>query len=125
MISIVKNILLIISISLLIVGNCYADTNRKQLSKNPFDKPDYLSTATNSININFDTSYSSSEINLRATLSAGDKSLANVDGVMVFVGEKIKGYELIEVGEGSATFRKNGKELTLSISEKHEKLKWN
>ena len=68
-------------------------------------------------------SYTLSEDSLRATLSSGQDSIANVDGLMVFIGDKVKGYELIAVGEGSATFLKNGKETTLHISEMHTKLK--
>lgn len=118
-----KYLLLIVIINLLLSGHCYSDTNRNQLSRNPFMKPSFLNTTTDSTNINPKADYTLSDINLRATLSSDKHSIANVDGVMVFVGDKIKGYELIAVEEGSATFSKNGKKITLNVSEMHKKLK--
>ncbi|QMU60503.1 MAG: hypothetical protein GKR92_01835 [Gammaproteobacteria bacterium] len=64
-----------------------------------------------------------SEDSLRATLSSSQNSIANIDGLMLFVGDKIRGYEMISIGEGSATLVRNGKEITLHVSEAHKKLK--
>lgn len=118
-----KYLLLMVMINLLLSGYCYADTNRKQLSKNPFIKPSILNTTTDSINVNPKSYSTLSDNNLRGTLSSDEGSIANVDGVMVFVGDKVKGYELIAVEEGSATFIKSGKKITLNVSEMHKKLK--
>ncbi len=41
---------------------------------------------------------------LQATLVSGADSLANVDGSLIGIGEVYRGYRLIHVGEGTATF---------------------
>ena len=55
------------------------------------------------------------KLNLQAVLVAGSHSIANVDGVMVRVGESINGYRLLEVEHRSAVFEKNGAKFTLGI----------
>jgi hypothetical protein len=52
---------------------------------------------------------------LRATLVAGAQSLANVEGVILLLGEKHQGYRLVEVREGEAIFLGNGGRHTLTI----------
>ena len=119
-----KNTFLLISVLILVLFSlCNAETKDESLHRNPFEKSAYVTPNNNSNNLNIDNTQFSSEIRLYATLTSNDRSLANVDGEMIFVGEKIKGYELISVGEGVATFFKDGKELTLSVSEKHLKLR--
>lgn len=54
-------------------------------------------------------------LNLQAVMVAGPQSIANVDGVMVRVGESINGYRLLEVAHRSAVFEKNGAKFTLGI----------
>jgi hypothetical protein len=54
-------------------------------------------------------------LNLQAVLVAGSHSIANVDGVMLRVGESINGYRLLEVQHRSAVFEKNGAKFTLGI----------
>ena len=53
--------------------------------------------------------------NLQAVLVAGPQSIANVDGVMVRMGDAIQGYRLVEVQDRSAVFEKNGARFTLGI----------
>lgn len=109
-------------IFLLLSSICFAEEYKKKLHKNPFVKPAYISTHSMSDNSDSGKAYSQADIELFATLYAEDQSLANVDGVIMFVGEKIKGYKLISVGVGTATFSKNGEKITLSVSELHKKL---
>ncbi|GEM_PF-3201073 len=52
---------------------------------------------------------------LRAVLQAGDASLANVDGQVLAVGERIRGYRLIQVGERSAVLARGARRLELSL----------
>ncbi len=52
---------------------------------------------------------------LRATLSLGRASLADVDGDIIGIGEEVNGYRLLAVNEGSAVFSKDGKRLELSV----------
>ena len=51
---------------------------------------------------------------LRAIMMAGPKSIVNVEGTLVRIGEEIDGYRLVEVHEETAVFVNNGKRVTLS-----------
>lgn len=52
---------------------------------------------------------------LRAVMVAGPKSIVNVAGALVRIGEQINGYRLVEVREETAVFVKNTKRVTLSL----------
>lgn len=52
---------------------------------------------------------------LRAVMVAGPKSIVNVAGVLVRIGEQIDGYRLVEVHEETAVFVNNKKRVTLSL----------
>jgi hypothetical protein len=52
---------------------------------------------------------------LRAVMVAGPKSIVNVAGALVRIGEQINGYRLVEVHEETAVFVKNTKRVTLSL----------
>ena len=119
--SVQKLYILTVLLNILFFSMCYANDS-SVLNTNPFIKPNSLLVNTNSNNSNADKQYSQTEIQLHATLYSEDQSLANVNGKIIFVGEEINGYKLISVGEGVAIFKKNGEEITLSVSEIHEKL---
>jgi hypothetical protein len=53
---------------------------------------------------------------LRATMTAGDRSLVNVDGEIVRLGEEIAGYRLVAVGEGTAVFARDGRRFPLTMN---------
>ena len=55
------------------------------------------------------------KLNLQAVIVAGPHSIANVDGVLVRVGESVKGYRLLEVHDRSAVFERNNARLTLGV----------
>ena len=119
----IKIIISTVVINIYLCGISFADLHNKELQKNPFIKPNLLPAISNGANNEGEQQNAQSEIQLQATLFSEDESLVKVDDVIIFVGEKIKGYELISVGEGVATFSKNGQEITLSVSELHQKLK--
>ncbi len=52
---------------------------------------------------------------LRATLVAGDASLANLAGSILRVGDEFEGYRLAEVRRGEAVFVRNGERVTLRV----------
>jgi hypothetical protein len=52
---------------------------------------------------------------LRAVLVAGPKSIVNVGGALVRIGEQINGYRLVEVHEETAVFVNDKKTVTLSL----------
>lgn len=52
---------------------------------------------------------------LRAVLVDGERSLANVDGILVRLGREVDGFRLVEVSEGRAVFVRDGRRFTLSM----------
>ena len=52
---------------------------------------------------------------LRSTVVSGDRSLVNLGGEILAIGEESHGYQLMEVRTFEATFVKDGKEVTLEI----------
>ncbi|MDH3609362.1 MAG: hypothetical protein OEQ24_08995 [Gammaproteobacteria bacterium] len=120
---VIANYLSFLIAILLYSGYSNADTSHAQLTKNPFIKPTVVSPVRALEKTESQLSHTLSDGSLRATLSSDEDSIANVEGLMVFVGDKVKGYELISVGVGTATFAKDGKKITLNVSEKHKQLK--
>jgi hypothetical protein len=57
---------------------------------------------------------------LRAVLVAGDRSMADVGGIIVKLGGEVDGFRLLEVRDRKAVFVKNGTRLTLSIDRNKE-----
>ena len=55
-------------------------------------------------------------LKLQAVLVAGPASMANVDGVMVRVGDTVQGYRLLAVHERGAVFEKNKTQITIPLS---------
>lgn len=53
---------------------------------------------------------------LRATLAAGDHSVANIDGRMVAIGESVDGFVLQSVTHAAATFTKEGKTFVVKLA---------
>jgi len=62
------------------------------------------------------TAASTRRLKLQAVMVAGPKSIANVDGTMVRIGDQIYGYRLVEVHERGAVFEKNKARFVVSIS---------
>jgi hypothetical protein len=59
---------------------------------------------------------------LRSTVVAGDRSLVNLGGEILSVGEEAFGYRLLEVRPFDATFEKEGQRVRLEVeSDKGEK----
>lgn len=55
---------------------------------------------------------------LRAVLVAGRKSSADLGGLILGLGESAHGYRLLSVGEGTATFSREGEKVVLSLYER-------
>lgn len=53
---------------------------------------------------------------LRATLAAGDQSVANIDGRMVTIGQSVDGFVLQSVTPGTATFTKEGRTFVFKLA---------
>jgi hypothetical protein len=54
---------------------------------------------------------------LRAVLVAGGKSVADLGGVILKIGESTNGYRLLTVREGTATFSRDGERVVISLYE--------
>ena len=52
---------------------------------------------------------------LKATLVAGERSMANLGGVLLRVGQETHGYHLVEVREWEAVFAKEGETVVLAV----------
>ena len=59
---------------------------------------------------------------LRATMRAGQRSMANIDGEIIKIGEKISGFKLVEVHERDALFIKNGVKYHVSMDQAPENI---
>ena len=53
---------------------------------------------------------------LLATIVAGEKSVANVAGKLVKIGQKVDGYKLLSVNRKSATFERSGHRYVLKLA---------
>ncbi len=56
-------------------------------------------------------------LKLKATLVAKQDSMANVNGVLLNLGESIEGYRLLRVNEGEAVLEKNGKIVVVGTTD--------
>lgn len=95
-----------------------ADESTATLRHNPFKQPD-LSMATSEdsgVGEAAEPEAKAPDPVLRATLSLGSASLADVDGDIIGIGEEVNGYRLLAVNEGSAVLSKDGNRLELSVS---------
>jgi len=54
-------------------------------------------------------------------LVAGDRSMANVGGIIVKLGGQVDGFRLLEVKDRTAVFVRNGVSLTLSMDRDKER----
>ena len=52
---------------------------------------------------------------LKATLVAGENSLANLGGIVLKLGEETHGYRLLEVREWTAVFSRDGERVVLAV----------
>jgi len=58
-----------------------------------------------------------SKIHLQATMVTSEWAIANVNGKLITPGESVEGYKLVKVMERKALFRKNGKEILVSMDD--------
>lgn len=105
----------LLALVLIVVSEVWADNGESMLHFDPFKRPAILSKpAAPGKNPNQDTREPWSPV-LRATMLAGDFSMVNLNGVIISLGEEVDGYRLVEVGEQTAVFAKNGKRHVLSM----------
>ncbi len=86
------------------------------LQHNPFDRPNLEGSAPTGAN----GGALNGELKLRATLAAGDSSLANINGELFAIGEEVGGYQVREINEGSVVLFKNEQERRLTVRDDKE-----
>ena len=92
---------------------CGAEGSQTRLQTNPFERP---AVAEQQENMAMSSTNSATlALQLRATMQAGSKSLANISGMIIGIGQNIDGYKLVSVGERSVVLSKNGSSKTLSV----------
>jgi hypothetical protein len=87
-----------------------------ELQRNPFSRPAAEELTVDATPVNQGLSLQR-DPGLRAVLVAGRKSIVNIDGVILQVGECSGGYCLLSVEEGKARVSRNDKEIVLSLYE--------
>jgi hypothetical protein len=84
------------------------------LQRNPFDRPEADVLIGNSVPASRGPT-SEGDPFLRGILSAGPKSVVNFGGVILQIGESAKGFRLLSVEEGEATFSRDGEKVVFSL----------
>ena len=90
-----------------------------ELQRNPFSRPAAEELMVTAANPNEGLAAGRAP-ELRAVLVAGSKSIVNIDGVILQVGECADAYCLLSVEEGKARVSRNDKEIVLSLYEQDE-----
>jgi hypothetical protein len=107
--------MILLLVSLMQSGSGRADEPDLKLQNNPFRHPDITQTANDSSKPKSPAVETEERLELRATLTLGRRSLANVAGKIIGIGEEIDGFRLLAVAEGSAVFVKNGIQRNVSV----------
>ncbi len=99
-----------------------AEVVLKQLENNPFHRPALLKPRqpVQRQIINTQPLPDRIELELTATMVSDSMPMVVVDGELLGIGEKIKGYELIAVTEGGAIFARQGKKYSLTVAEDND-----
>ena len=98
-------------LSILVVLLANAPAAAEVLQHKPFKSPVLEGRAA--AGVNGDTL--NGELTLRATLAAGESSLANINGQLFHIGDEVSGYQLKEINEGSVVLFKNEQERRLTV----------
>ena len=94
-----------------------AEPEVPELTHNPFDRPVLVTAVSRGSERGRSGSW---PFVLQATLRSSAGSLANVGGRLIALGEEYEGYRLIRVGEGTATFRKDGVDIKLAVGKRDD-----
>ena len=90
-----------------------------ELQRNPFARPAVEKLITSTTRVN--EGLAEQDPGLRAVLVAGSKSVVNIGGVILQVGECTDAFCLLSVEEGKALISRNDKEIVLSLYEQDKR----
>lgn len=93
---------------------CLGDGAAK-LRRNPFEHPNLDAQAADRGPTG--ARLDDGSLRVRAILVAGDRSLVNVNGTILGIGEEHFGYVLRSVAEEAAVFSRDGESITISLFE--------
>lgn len=115
--------ILIIFLSIIQVAYAENDLSNDSVLHDPFHKPVIVNPSDRSLPVQtVDQAITQHwQPELSMTLRAGRNSAANVGGRIVKIGEKIDGYQLIEVQERFVIFLKQGQKIRLTLDKDNEK----
>ena len=91
-------------------------TGAELLRHNPFERPELEGRAEDGRA----GDKVSGELTLRATLVAGDSSLANINGRTFHLGDEVSGYQISEINEGSVVLFRNEQLRRLTVRDDKE-----
>lgn len=108
-----RQVLLIITGCMLVIGN--ATARDIVLKTNPFLQPAIPANTVQS-DVPVEDEHNVAEMELRATMVAGQRSQANIGGVVLGLGEQINGYQLIEIHPLHVVLDRDGKSKEIRIA---------
>jgi len=117
MTAVLQNVMLVVAaMSTFTSATAEAAEPQVELLRNPFARPAIAKLVANAVGVN-EVPTIGANIELRAVLVAGPKSIVDFGGVILQIGESTNGYRLLEVGEGTATFSRKGEKIVFSLYE--------
>jgi hypothetical protein len=87
-----------------------------ELLHNPFTRPE-LPSLPSAHSSGVDEGRRGESLELRATLIAPEHVMANVNGVILTVGDEVEGFRLVEVGERRAILERDGTRVVVSLGD--------
>ena len=89
------------------------------LTKNPFSRPSFMVELQDAPTPVF--TVEPVELELIATLVSNGRSLANIDGEVLGLGDTYEGHRVTWIGEGRVVLVKDGEQTTLNLHETAER----
>ncbi|PLX83216.1 MAG: hypothetical protein C0617_11810 [Desulfuromonas sp.] len=109
-----RAVILVLIWALLAPGIAIGGEGPMPLGRNPFSPPDLNPPPPPPVAQTVPEARAD-DLELRATLVAGEDSLANVNGTLLKPGQEIEGFRLVRVGEGESVFAKDGETIVVTL----------
>ena len=91
------------------------------IQKNPFTRPGYTADRPLPTTSLEQQREELEPLELKATLIAGRRALANLSGEILAPGDEFRGYRLLRVSEGRAVLIRDGQTTTLEVHDESKK----
>ena len=102
-------------LAVLLASAAFAGEEDSPPSRNPFNRPAFVVALRQPAAEPFAAAPAAPE--LRATLVAEGRRLANINGKILAPGDRYDGYLILRIEEGRAVLRKDGQRITLDVYE--------